>query len=167
MLYHFIIFNSKDIDIGLTYIPSPDPKLEYREVGSFQMGIFGVKDWESKDFDLWPFAIPVTELNILTSDINTLDMWPTMAPRRYIKYKFELLETDLQTSRQGLSVLHCPDFIIRLHNEQVELAFHLVKLPIPKGYKSQSPVKIYLVAKKGSGSLKIEGKLAKFIRLIK
>lgn len=154
------------VDIGLTYIPSPDPKLEHRVIGSFQMGIFGKKDWATKDFNLWPFAIPVTELKILTSEIDTLDMWPKTAPRRNIKYKFELLETALQTSSLGLSVLHCPDFIINLHNEKVKSAFQLVDLTTPKGYKPHSQVKIYLVGKKGSEYLKLEGKFAKFIRLM-
>lgn len=155
------------VDLGLTYIPSLDSKLEYLEIGSFQMGIFGKKDWLSKDFNLWPFAIPTTELKILTSEIDALDMWPKKAPKRYIKYRFELLETALQTSRQGLSVLHCPDFIVHLHNESVKPFFQLSPLTVPKGYKPLPAVKMYLVRRKGSLDSNIEGKLAKFVRSLR
>lgn len=157
---------SGTVDFGITYIPSLDPKLEYQEIGSFRMGIFGRKEWASKDFHSWPFAVPITELKILTSEIDSLDLWPKTAPKRHIPYRFELLETALQTSRQGLSVLHCPDFIIGLHNEQVRSSFQLSPLPPPPDYKPSKPIRIYLVGKKGSDGLRLEGKLAKFIRSI-
>lgn len=81
------------VDLGITYIPSPHNSLEYIEIGSFEMGIFGQKQWGNRPFDEWPFAIPTTELRIHSSDIDSLDMWPKSAPLRKIKYRFELLET--------------------------------------------------------------------------
>jgi DNA-binding transcriptional LysR family regulator len=152
------------VDLGITYLPSPDPALEYREIGSFQMGIFGLKKWESRPFNEWPFAIPTTELRIHSSEIDALDIWPKQAPKRMIKYQFELLETALQTSRRGLSVLHCPEFIVPIHNEQVKPSLQLVQLKAPLGYKPPKPVKALLCGKKGSSFLGLEGKFAKFMR---
>lgn len=155
---------SGTVDLGITYIPSPDPLLEYTEIGSFKMGIFGRKEWENKDFTQWPFAIPITELKVLSSEIESLDMWPRSAPARTIKYRFELLETALQTSRQGLSVLHCPDFIVRLQNEHVKQAFQLISLKPPPAYKPLRPIKVYLVGRKGMIPNEVERKLARFMR---
>lgn len=157
------------VDAGLTYIPSPDPALEYVEIGSFRMGIFGHAKWQNRDFSQWPFAIPTTELRIHSSDIESMDMWPASAPKRFVKYEFELLETALQTSRKGLSVLHCPDFIVGLHNEDLRSSLQLVELPKPEGYRSGKPVKVFLVFRKGSAfaSRQLEGKFARFMRSLK
>ena len=152
------------VDFGITYIPAPDPGLQFSEIGSLQMGIFGLKKWAPMEFDTWPFAVPTTEFRIQSSEVDSMDMWPTTAPRRNIKYQFELLETALQTSRNGLSVLHCPDFIAKLHNEHVEQKYRLVSLPKPSRYKPGKPTKIYLVSRKNAEIKFIEGKLAKLFR---
>lgn len=152
------------VDVGITYLPSPDPSLEFREIGAFVKGIYGNQKWKDQTFDKWPFAIPTTDLKIHSSEVDSLDMWPKKAPRRYIKYRFELLETALQTSRKGLSVLHCPDFIIHLHNTEARASHHLVQLPAPLGYKSPKATKVFLVGRKGTIPAKLEGKLAKFMR---
>jgi DNA-binding transcriptional LysR family regulator len=154
-------------DLGLTYLPAPDAALEYREVGAFQMGIFGRKRWSEVSFENWPFAVPITELKIHSSNVDSLDLWPVKAPKRNIKYRFELLETALKTSASGLSVLHCPDFIIRLHNEQAKPSHQLSELQYPAGYKPSKPVKVYLVGRKGAIDSIVERKLAKFIRALK
>jgi DNA-binding transcriptional LysR family regulator len=155
------------VDYGITYLPAPDLALEYIEIGSFEMQIFGRKEWASHPFEEWPFAIPTTELKIHLSEIDSMDMWPRTAPRRHVNQRFELLETALQTSALGLSVLHCPDFIVHLHNARVKPALQLFRLPNPSGYGRSKPVKIYLVGKKGIAHRELERKFAKFIRSIK
>ncbi len=155
---------SGEVSLGITYIPSPQNALEYREIGSFAHGIYGHKKWNDVPFAEWPFAIPTTELRIHASDIDSLDMWPNSAPSRKIKYKLELLETALQTARCGQSVLHIPDFLATLQNEQVRTSYQLVKLPFPKGYKEIKPTKVYLVGRKGEIPSSLERKLAKFMR---
>lgn len=155
------------VDFGITYIPSPQPNLEYVEIGSFEMEIFGTKRWEQIDFSELPFAIPVTELKIHSSEFDSLDMYPTDAPKRNVKYRFELLETALQTASQGMSVIYCPDFIVKLYNERVKASFQLQELQKPHGLKKLKTKKIYLVAKKGNVSVELERKFAKFIRSLR
>ena len=131
------------------------------------MGIFGRKTWEYRPFPEWPFAIPTTELKIHSSEIDSLDMWPRTAPKRQVKYHFELLETALRTAGQGLSVLHCPGFVARLHNDQARAAFQLASLPAPAGYKPLKPVRVFLVARRGAAPVDLERKLAKFMRSLR
>ena len=155
------------VEFGITYLPSPDPTLEYVQIGAFSMGIYGRKEWADKAFSDWPFAVPTTELKIHSSEIDSLDLWPPKAAKRKIKYNFELLETALQTSRQGLSVLHCPDFIVQLHNEFAKSSHQLVSLSPPQGYKAGKQINVYLVARKGNAAnSKLERKLAKFMRTL-
>ncbi len=91
-------------------------------------------------------------------------MWPQKAPKRNVKYFFELFETALHTTRKGLAVLHGPDLIIRLHNTEVKSNRQLIQLSNPEGYKPPKPVKVYLVGRKRNTPVDHERKLAKFIR---
>jgi hypothetical protein len=131
------------------------------------MKVFGLKKWQNIPFAEWPFAIPTTELKVHTSEFDSLDMWPRMKLKRQVKYQFELLETALQASRKGLSVLHCPDFIVRLHNNEVAPEFALVPLNPPPSYKAPKPITAYLVGRKGNVPQDLERKFAKFMRSVK
>lgn len=155
------------VDVGITYLPSPDTRLDFVEIGSFVMKAYGLKKWEKIPFCDWPFAIPTTELKIHSSEINSLDMWPSSGPKREVKYYFELLETAIQTSIRGLSVLYCPDFIVKLTNENLKPTLQLVPLPMPESLTRTKSVKVYLVGRKGSLSVELERKMAKFMRSLK
>lgn len=155
------------VDFGITFIPAPDPRLSFIEVGEFEMAIWGLSKWSKVPFEDWPFAIPTTDLHIHSNEYNSLDMWPQAKKKRRIKYEFELLETALQTTRQGCSVIHCPNFVVKLHNESVLKEYRLEKLPYPPGINSMKPIKIYLVSKKDSAVTLLERKLAKFLRSLR
>jgi hypothetical protein len=131
------------------------------------MRIFGRKTWEPRPFGDWPFAVPTTELRIHSSDIDSLDMWPKNAPNRKIRHRFELLETALQTSAQGDTVIHCPDFIAHLHNERSKAPFQLIAISFPEGYKKPKPIKVFLVGRKGNIPTELERKFAKLFRSFK
>jgi DNA-binding transcriptional LysR family regulator len=154
------------VDFGLTYLPSADPALTFTEVGSFRMHCYGRGDWGKREFADWDWAVPITELRIHSLNEDSLDLWPKSAPKRKVKYEFELLETALQMGGAGLAVLHCPDFIVRLHNERVRPALRLEQLAPPAAYRAGKAVKVYLVARRGHALGPIEGKLAKLFRLL-
>lgn len=153
------------IDFALTYLPAPNPHLDFTEIGHFEMGIWGTEKWSKRPFEEWPFAVPTTSVQVHSIEYNLLDMWPKEKKSRFVKYEFELLETALQTSRAGASVLHCPDFIIKLHNRHLTKEFRLSRLSYPAPLRQVKPVKIFLVTKKANPLVKtLEGKLAKFLR---
>ena len=147
----------------------PHQKLNFIEIGQLNMSIWGLKGkWHNIPFDNWPFAVPTSVLHLNTTEYHSLDMWPDKQKSRLTKYGFEMLETALQTTRHGLSVLHCPDFIPMIHNQYVTSKYQLERLPYPSSIKKVKPVKAYLVVKKESIVEKsLEGKLAKFFRSFK
>lgn len=91
------------VDYGLTYVPMPKDNLDFTEVGNFQMKIYGKKSWASVPFSEWPFAVPTTEVRIHSQSTNSLDLWTDIKHPRLVRFKFELLETALQTSSKGIS----------------------------------------------------------------
>lgn len=156
------------VDYGLTYLPQPQSKLDFAEIGSLQMAIFGRPEWQRRPFAEWPFAVPTTEVRIHAQDHLSLDLWPegVMSGRR-IKYQFELLETALQTAGAGQAVLHCPEFVVKLHNRIMKTERALQRLPYPKGLKLQEAKKVYLVSAKGDERAReLERKLARFFRVL-
>lgn len=156
------------VEFGITYIPKANERLEFTEIGRFQMRIFGHPKWNEVPFEEWPFAIPITRLSIYAQEYQSLDLWPELPLKRFIKYQFELLETALSTSAIGLSVLHCPTFVVSLHNRLVKTEFHLEELTPPASYKAPPAISIYLVAKKGNTrTADLERKLAKLLRSLK
>lgn len=153
------------IDVGLTHLPQPTQALDAVELGRFRMKIFGRPHWRKEEFLSWPFAVPTTPISINSQDFENLDLWPGNSERQ-IKFRFELLETALQTARLGISVLHCPEFIVKLQNRMVREEFQLVELPYPKKMTKVIQTKMFLVGKKGNPLVVgAEKKLAKFVRL--
>jgi DNA-binding transcriptional LysR family regulator len=155
------------VEFGITYLPSADPALSFTEVGDFRMHCFGRPEWKGRPFSEWPFAVPITELRIHSLSEDSLDLWPRSAPKRLVRFELELLETALLLAERGKAVLHCPDFIVRLHNERVRAGLKLDQLEAPPGYRVVKPVKIYLVSKRNRGPGDLEGKMAKMFRLLR
>lgn len=155
------------VDFGLTYLPQADPALQFVEVGDFRMEIFGRPGWAGRPFAEWPFAVPTTELRIHSLSEDSLDLWPRGGPRRQVRYEFELLSTALLLAGAGKCVVHCPDFIARLHNNCSKSSHQLVPLGWPPGLRAGKKVTVYLVAKKAQSVEWLERKLAKHFRALR
>lgn len=129
------------VDFGITYAPVAMPGIEFIPVGEFRMGIFGLpQKWG--DFDTWPFAVPVTSVGGHVAGFQSLDGWPSDAPTRMIRYRCEMLETALVLARNGVAVLHCPSFVVRLSNKGSKAP--LQSMPLPKKMKPVTAT-VYLV----------------------
>jgi DNA-binding transcriptional LysR family regulator len=137
----------REIDIGLTYIRLPEEELSYLKVGEFQMGIFGAKSMVKKRLDELPFVTPISGVSTPAISLRSLDGWPNEEFPRQIRYEFELLETALQICRVGKAVVYCPDFVVWLHNEQVQSMFRLHAVPLPHGFKIKK-LPIYMVRRR-------------------
>jgi DNA-binding transcriptional LysR family regulator len=132
------------VDFGITYAPVAMPGIEFIPVGELKMGIFGQPGrWSAADsFDTWPFAVPVTSVGGHVAGFQSLDGWPADAPPRLIRYRCEMLETGGVLARNGVAVLHCPTFVVRLSNKGAKVPLQPMALP-----KKMKPVTatVYLV----------------------
>lgn len=148
--------------------PSPSPRLDFTEVGSFKMGIYGLPRWLKLSFDQWEFAVPISPVAISAQEHVSLDLWPKFKRHRRIKYEFELLETALQTTYSGISVIHCPDFVIKLLNQRMGKDRMLVRLPYPSGMKEPDRAKIFCVSMKDNpNASRFIKRTARFVRSLK
>lgn len=153
----------REIDLGLTYIRLAAENLNYAKVGKFRMEIFGKSSLSSTRFEDLPFAVPIDGVRTAAVNMKLLDGWPDHEFPRQIKYEFELLETALQVASQGLAVVYCPDFVVRLHNRYVAESFRLSPIKPPADFQARD-LPIYFVQRKNSEEAAVVRKLAKFVR---
>lgn len=154
------------IDYGLTYMPVPDPELDFLKVTTIEMGVFtrtgAFKGVSQPDL---PFVIPVSPLQGMPTRIRGLDGWPQDAYRRKIKHQVTLLESALELCRQGRVAGYFPQFIVTEHNKRVSEEFRLERRKSPyEGRVCKSDV--FLVKRKSDEETAIAKQLAKAVRLI-
>lgn len=145
-------------DYGLTYMPVLHSELDHFPIGRMELGIFhGVI---AKKSDL-PFAIPTTELGVVSFQTNSLDGWPLNTPR-IVQYNFQMLETALDLASRGGCKIVCPKFLVKIENERLSDKYKLIlednKIKLPD-------FKIYAVKKKKDTESKDLKKICKMMRI--
>lgn len=156
------------IDLGITYLPIPDPDLDFLKVATIQMGVFGKKDvFKNTKFADLPWVPPNVPISGTPAKVNGLDGWPDdLYPRKSI-HRVEMLEGALEICRQGIGVSFFPKFIAGLHNQRVKKNLQLEEVPIPKHMKVNLNQDVYVVKRKVDPESAFIKKLAKEIRLLK
>lgn len=115
-----------DLDIGITYMPVPNPNLDFMKVKAIEMGVYTKKgSFEEISQDQLPFVIPVKPLQGTPSKMKGLDGWPEDAFQRKVLHRVTLLESALELCRQGRVAGYFPSFIICEHNKRVSPEFRL------------------------------------------
>jgi DNA-binding transcriptional LysR family regulator len=158
--------NEGAIDIGITYMPIPDPNLDFLKVTSTEMGVFTRKDaFQDVPQHELPFVIPIMPLHGAPTKVRGLDGWPEDAYQRKVLHRVTLLESALELCRQGRVAGYFPVFIAHEHNKRVrpELQLERRKTPYP-GRVCRSDV--YIVKRKSYEETAIIKQLAKAIRQI-
>lgn len=109
-----------ELDIGITYMPVPDPQLDFLKVTSIEMGVFiragafkGVVQPEL------PFVVPVMPLTGTPTRMKGLDGWPEDAFERKVLHRVTLMESALELVRQGKVAGYFPLFVAAEHNKRV------------------------------------------------
>ncbi|MCX6116369.1 MAG: LysR family transcriptional regulator [Proteobacteria bacterium] len=154
------------VDIGLTYAPMPHRDLEFLKVGHFEMASFMRRNsFEGMQVQDVPYAVPITPLKGSVTGYQSLDCWPSDRYSRNIQYECELLESALELARSGVAALHCPRFIVNLHNRRLIEKFQLIELKMPSGMRNVK-MDTYIVKLRTKAEDKILKKVAKGLRLI-
>lgn len=153
------------LDFGITYLPIPNPGVEFIEMTKIRMGIFGSLKFKESSPNNFPFVVPLSPLTGSPSRVVGLDGWPDHKVQRTIKFKVTLMESALQLCRQGLAVAYLPSFIPRLHNQNVIQRCKLIELsnPVPVKERLQS---VYLIQRKGEVEGSVLRQIAKCLRTL-
>lgn len=154
------------VDLGITYLPVPDPSLDFVKVTAIEMGVYTRKgafaDVGQKDL---PFVIPATPLTGLPTRVKGLDGWPNDAYERRVLHRVTLLESALELCRQGRVAGYFPAFIVREHNTRFRQELCLERRKSPYlGRVCRADV--FLVKRKSFEEDSVVRQLAKAIRLI-
>ncbi|MBI4040820.1 MAG: LysR family transcriptional regulator [Deltaproteobacteria bacterium] len=158
---------SNIIDIGITYIPIPHPKIDHLKVGKIKMGLFSAQDkFLNFSFSKLPFVVPIIPVEGSPTKIKGLDGWPDTSLPRFQKYKVTLMESAMELCRQGLAVAYLPKFIVNLQNEKVTSKFALKEIPLhKKGLKEYQYQEVFIIKRKSSPEDANIKKLAKALRI--
>jgi DNA-binding transcriptional LysR family regulator len=155
-----------DIDIGITYLPVPDPQLDFMKVISIEMGVFTRKGaFKGVDQPELPFVVPIPPLQGVPTKVRGLDGWPDDAYQRKILHRVTLLESALELCRQGRVAGYFPIFIANEHNKRVRDEFKLERKKSP--YHGRiCRADVYIVKRKSYEETDVVKQIAKAIRLI-
>ncbi|HXH32679.1 MAG TPA: LysR family transcriptional regulator [Bacteriovoracaceae bacterium] len=153
------------IDIGITYLPIPDPGVEFIEVTKIQMGVFGQSKFSDRPFETLPFVVPLSPVSGSPSKVVGLDGWPDHKFKRTIEFNVSMMESAMQLCRQGLAVAYLPKFVVRLHNQNVIARCKLHELVAPQLVKDRLQ-SVYLIVRKGESEVKLHRQIAKSLRAL-
>ncbi|MES2529187.1 MAG: LysR family transcriptional regulator [Bdellovibrionota bacterium] len=154
------------VDMGITYLPVPHPRLDFLKIRSVEMGVY-VKKGSFKDIDQQeiPFVVPIAPLSGSPTKAKGLDGWPETAYERQVLYEVTLLESGLELCRQGRCAGYFPVFIADEHNRRVKPQFELERKSSPYG-GAKCYANVYLVKLKSNPEDALMKKMAKMIRTV-
>lgn len=151
------------IDIGITYVPIPQPQVEFTEAAKIKMGVFGLKKFKNKSWSELFFAAPLQPLEGTPSKVIGLDGWPDHKHPRQIKYQVTMMESALQMCRLGLCAAYLPEFIVELHNKYVLPEFKLIEQDSPVSQKDRLQ-SVFLIRRKQTSEISLHKQIAKCLR---
>lgn len=155
-----------DIDMGISYMPIPNPKLDFLKVSTIEMGVFVKKgSFKGVDQPNIPFVVPVMPLQGVPTKIRGLDGWPTHAYQRDIQYRVTLMESALELCRQGRVAGYFPCFIVEEHNRRMKPEYQLIRKKFP-GAKSSCFSDVFIIKRKSSKEDQRIKQMAKVLRKI-
>lgn len=157
---------SGEIDIGITYLPIPNPQLDFLKITAIEMGVFtrqGAFDGVEQE-DL-PYVVPILPLQGAPTKVRGLDGWPDDAYNRKILHRVTLLESALELCRQGRVAGYFPKFIVEEHNKRIEGQYRLERRRSPYSDRVCKN-DVYIVKRKSSEENDVIKQLAKALRVI-
>ncbi len=154
-----------DVDVGITYLPIPDPDLDFLKVGRIEMGVFTRKDaFKGIPQQQLPYVIPVIPLQGVPTKVRGLDGWPDDAYRRKLLHRVTLMESAVELCRQGQVAGYFPAFIVEEHNKRVREPFQLERRRLSGAVPCYASV--FLVKRKSSAEDDTIRKIARALRRV-
>lgn len=157
---------SGEADLGITYLPVPNPRLDFLKIVTTEMGVYVRRDaFKGVDQPNIPFVVPIAPLTGTPTKAKGLDGWPDSNYERDVLYEVTLLESGLELCRQGRCAGYFPVFIIEEHNRRVRPEFELIRKLHPTA-KNKCYSDVYLVKSKSMPENELVKKVAKMIRTV-
>ena len=117
------------VDVGLTFVPVANDQVEHVRLGSTPMRVYARPGiFDGMPFEHVPFVIPSRRLTATAPRSSTSDGWPIDGPLRNVVYQVGTIEAALELARQGHAACYLPEFLARLHDQQLLAKYRLVPL---------------------------------------
>lgn len=156
------------IDVGITYMPIPNPQLDFIKVTSIELGVYAKKgSLKGIVQSQLPYVVPVAPLQGVPTQVRGLDGWPEDAFERKVTHRVTLMESALELCRQGLVAGYFPCFVICEHNKRFNEEYHLERRRPPALTDCKvRKADVFIVKRKSTAEDVIIKQLAKAIRVI-
>lgn len=155
-----------EIDVGITYLPVPDPQLDFLKVTSIEMGVFTLQGaFKGVPQEKLPFVIPVMPLQGVPTKVRGLDGWPEDAYQRKVVHRVTLMESALELCRQGRVAGYFPAFIAHEHNKRVRPELRLERRRTPYAGRT-CRADVFIVKRKSTSEGTMTKRLARAIRAV-
>lgn len=152
------------IDIGITYLPFLNDKLDFLKVSKFEMKPFVLRGrFKNSSIESLPFVSSVAEVAGSAYRVRSIDGWPYDHINRNIVYQVAGLDAALGIVRRGLAAVFCPTFVAAMHNEIAKEQYQLEPL-IPQVDLSPAFYDAYIVKRKSDPECKNIKKIATCLR---
>ncbi len=155
---------NRTIDIGITYVPHPQPELDFLKINQIKMGIYQLNNvFMKKKIQDLPFVIPLSPLKNQATRMDGLDGWPKDSFKRSIRYQVSMLESALNLCRLGLCAGYFPKFVVEKHNNYHLKKHHLIERKL-SNFEKKSLVDVYIVKRKSDQENQYMKQIARAIR---
>ncbi len=152
------------IDIGITYLPFLNDKLDFLKVSRFEMKPFVLRGrFKNSSIEDLPFVSSVAEVEGSAYRVRSIDGWPYERISRNIVYQVAGLDAALGLVRRGLAAVFCPAFVATMHNEIAKDQYQLEPFN-PKDKLKPAIYDAYIVKRKSDPECKNIKKIATCLR---
>lgn len=139
----------RTIDIGITYLPIPNPELDFMKVAKIEMKVYRKKTGGPQlPFEEWPFVVPNFLVEGTPSKAKGLDGWPDDRYPRKIVHRVSMMEGALELCRKGFAYGYFPKFIVEAHNAQAKSSYFLEEVSLPSQIKVNPYQAVYIVKRR-------------------
>lgn len=152
------------IDVGITYLPFLNDKLDFLKVAKFEMKPYVLRGrFKNAAIETLPFVSSVAEVEGSAYRVRSIDGWPYEDIQRNIVYQVAGLDAALGLVRRGLAAVFCPTFVAAMHNDIAKESYQLEPFS-PKETLKTAMYDAYLVKRKSDPECKNMKKIAHCIR---
>jgi len=153
-----------ELDFGFAFIPTPNPELEFLEIGKVIFNSFGRSDLlGAKTQQELPSVVPISDFPINPQGYKNRDGWPSDVSR-FPYYFVSSFAIALDFLRGGKATIYMPDFVAKQENTTANSKFKVQAVEAHKN--AQTRRSLFLIKRQSANESIAMKKATQVIRAI-